>query len=504
MSTSKYFNLIATIVIIIAMLGTVIFMNGEALGMTVIVDEDTEAHEGDANFTSNDQDADWADKATSTITLADDDTKITGNGAYYNDGTVTIKNAGYYIISGELTDGAIIVDTYTSSKVWIMFDGVTINCEDDACLQVDEADKVFLTLAEGSTNTLTSGAEYSEEAIEDGTGGTIYAHDDLTINGTGSLAIEASYQHGIEANDDLTITGGTITITAPQDGINVNESFHYKDAALTIESGDDGIHAGADVYIESGAINIDKCYEGIEGLTIEVAGGDVTVYAEDDGLNANGTIAGQIGNMGGGMGGNMQGGMGGPMGDQTMTDAQDASTGENTDGAAQSQDDTQTDGPTQSQDDTQTDGSAQSQDGTQTDGPTQSQDDTQTDGSAQSQEGPMFGGKGGGPRGSDDGNRPGPPDGEMPDMTGMPEMADGEMPTPPDDGEMPDMTGMPEMGDGEMQGGLQGVTTTEDTEETTTVTVEDTWIRITGGTVTVYNENGRDADGIDSNGNIYM
>ena len=80
------------------------------------------------------------------------------------------------MLSGSLEDGSIIVDAHDSSKVWILLDGVEINCSDDACIQVDQADKVFLTLAEGSENTLISGSAYSDTALSDGTRISLFRH----------------------------------------------------------------------------------------------------------------------------------------------------------------------------------------------------------------------------------------------------------------------------------------------------------------------------------------
>ena len=92
-------------------------------------------------------------------------------------------------------------------------------------------------------------------------------------------------------NDSLVITGGNITITAPQDGIHVNDSFRFAGAGLTIDAGDDGIHSDNELYVESGTILLASCYEGLEALTIDIAGGDITVYPTDDGFNANGGTA---------------------------------------------------------------------------------------------------------------------------------------------------------------------------------------------------------------------
>ncbi len=390
MSTDKNINKICMVVLVFTLLLTVAFMNGEKLGITPVADQDAENYTANAYFTDNDQNGDWADNAYTThITLNGTDGTVSGNGAYFQDGNLVIANGGWYEITGTLDNGSIIVKADNSSKVWIRLNGVTVTCTDDACLRIDQAEKVFLTLAEGTENTFTSGDTYSEEALADNTGGAIYAHDDLTINGTGNLTITAGYKHGIDANDSLVITGGNITITAPQDGIHVNDSFSFKAANLTIDAGDDGIHSDTFIYTESGTILVNTCYEGLEAKTIDIAGGDITIYPTDDGINANGGT-----NTNGGMGG----APGGPGGN----------------------------------------------------------------GGEQGQNGGQGQGQGGGPgQGGDPG-----------------------------------------------QGQGENTNTTEQTANTTDTTAtteeEETYIRISGGTVTIINTTGNDADGLDSNGNIYI
>jgi hypothetical protein len=288
MSTHKNIDRICIVVLVLTLLVIVLFMNGESLGVEVIVDEDAESYTGTAYFTANDLNGEWDSSGATVITLNGAEAKVSGPGAYAYDGGVVISNAGYFVVSGTLTDGSITVDTYNSSKVWILLDGVDITCSDDACIRVDEADKVFLTLAAGSVNSLSSGAEYSEDALADGTDGAIFAHDDLTINGSGSLTVTAAYKHGIAANDDLVITGGDITVDSAADAIHVNDSFCFTGATLTIRAADDGIHSDTDVYVESGTIYIEECYEGIEAPEITIDGGDIAIYPSDDGLNANG------------------------------------------------------------------------------------------------------------------------------------------------------------------------------------------------------------------------
>ena len=144
-----------------------------------------------------------------------------------------------------------------------------------------------------------SGGQYSAETAVSGVDGTIYSRDDLTINGTGSLAVSAVYQHGIVCNDNLAITGGHLTINAVQDGIHAHDSVRIRDAALSITAGDDGITVSNDdetafLYVESGEISIPACYEGLEAIDITIAGGTIDIRPTDDGINANGSGAGSV------------------------------------------------------------------------------------------------------------------------------------------------------------------------------------------------------------------
>ena len=288
MSTNKRIDIICVVVLILAIILTVLFMNGEKLGLTVVVDEDAETTTTSSYFTTNDMDGDWDTSEATIITLEGDDITVSGSGAYVNDGSVYIAQSGYYLVSGELTDGSIVVAAEDYSKVWIMLDGVDIYCEDDAGIIVEQADKVFLTLAEGSENTIETGSEYSEEAVEDDRDGAIFSHDDLTINGSGSLTVTTGYSHGIVSKDDLIITGGTITVTAPGDGLKANDALNITDADITIDVEDDGITCDTSVYIGGGTILISNSYEGIEAVIVEIEDGDITIYSTDDGINANG------------------------------------------------------------------------------------------------------------------------------------------------------------------------------------------------------------------------
>lgn len=295
MSSNKIMDKICIAGILIAVLLTLAFIQGRKLGITVSADEDAEYYEGTEYFTSNDLNASEDTGSGVSIALNGTGGRVKGNGAYFLDGDLVISGGGRYVLSGELTDGSIIVDAYSSSKVWLVLNGVDIRCEDDAAIKVSQADKVFITLVEGTENILSSGEEFSEEAQSDGAGGTVFSHDDLTINGSGALKIEGNYKHGIDANDSLHITGGKLEITAEADGIHVNDEFNITGASLTIKAGDDAVHSDEAIQVLGGVIRMEECYEGFEAPAISMLDGDVTVYPSDDGFNANGGSTGGFG-----------------------------------------------------------------------------------------------------------------------------------------------------------------------------------------------------------------
>lgn len=286
MIKAKHIDGLCIAVISITLVITVLFMFGERLGLTVVHREEDE--ETSAMFTANDLNADWDTDGACKITLSDNSADISGNGAYFSNGTLYIAYAGKYVISGSL-NGSINIDANGDDKIWILFDGVNISSSDSAPLYVNQADKVFITLKADSRNSLVFKSTEADGSVD----GAIYSRDDLTVNGSGELTVVSDNLHGIVCNDTVVFAGGSIDITAKNDGVHAHDAIKICNTSITVAAGDDGLHAGNDdgnsvFYLESGTVNITESYEGIEANDILIAGGTVNIAASDDGINANG------------------------------------------------------------------------------------------------------------------------------------------------------------------------------------------------------------------------
>lgn len=157
-------------------------------------------------------------------------------------------------------------------------------------------------------NVTISGGTLTLNATEDG----IQADGDLTISGgtfhvktngghTTALADDSASCKGFKAGGALTVTGGTLTVDSADDALHANTDVTISGGTLTLATGDDGVHADNDLVIGTrGAsststprINITASHEGLEGTTVTVYSGDIDVAASDDGVNAANSTLGE-------------------------------------------------------------------------------------------------------------------------------------------------------------------------------------------------------------------
>lgn len=299
-------------------------------GVTIVLNGLTLTNDDSAAITLNKTaEASLIAAAGTTNTVADTEGSNDENAA------VKVKSGASLSISGT---GALTVDGNAKNGIKGAADAVisvaevklNINAADDGLSCDDElnitggtlsitagGDAVKASPDTGDTenpdttslgNVTISGGTLTLNATEDG----IQADGDLTISGgtfhvktngghTTALTDDSASCKGFKAGGALTVTGGTLTVDSADDALHANTDVTISGGTLTLATGDDGVHADNDLVIGTkGAsststprINITASYEGLEGTTVTVYSGDIDVAASDDGVNAASSTLGE-------------------------------------------------------------------------------------------------------------------------------------------------------------------------------------------------------------------
>lgn len=250
---------------------------------------------------------------------------------FYENGAAEITSGGSFLLSGSFT-GRLTVNA-PGEKVQLILSGAELLSLDGAALEIVDADKVFLTLAEGTENRITANGSFPA----DGADAAVFSRADLTLNGSGELYVECSEAGGIASKDDLKLCGVTLSVTAGghgiegknsirisggsytvhagvdalhsahsenadkgyiailggsfdlqalSDGMDASGSIDISGGAFLLRCGDDGIHSDKALTVSGGCLEIFDSYEGMEAPLLTISGGEISVTARDDGLNA--------------------------------------------------------------------------------------------------------------------------------------------------------------------------------------------------------------------------
>ncbi len=232
------------------------------------------------DYKENDIDFEQMDKTY--ITFEKDSIDVDGGGTVVEGATITLKSGGSYYLSGTLDNGGVIVDS--SDDVYIILNGVDITNEDSSAIYVKNAKTTYIHISDNTVNNLTDGTVYEIDDSED-IDATIYSKDDLVIMGSGTLNINANYNHGIHSKDYIQILGGVININSKNEGIKGKDYVAIKDGEINIISESDGIQATNEedstlgyIAIDGGVIHIDSSGDGIYAITkLSITGGNFTI-----------------------------------------------------------------------------------------------------------------------------------------------------------------------------------------------------------------------------------
>lgn len=289
-------------------------------------------------FTDRDQDGSYTENGSVAIQLNGNSITGSANSVQVSGTTATITKEGTYILSGTLDDGMIIVNAPKTDKIQLVLKDATIHSATCAPIYVQQADKVFVTLAEGSNNTLSNGGTFT--AIDDNNiDAVIFSKEDLTLNGAGALTVSSPAGHGIVSKDELTVTGGSYTVTSASHGLSGKDNICIQNATFDIASGKDGIHgenqddtALGFVYIAGGNFTVRAEGDGISASSqLQIDGGVFSLVTGGGSTNAEKDTSDSWGDFGGGgfpggrPGGNKPGGMmGGSFGGSTSAEEEDS------------------------------------------------------------------------------------------------------------------------------------------------------------------------------------
>ena len=239
-------------------------------------------------FTDRDLEVGYDETTAAAITLSGSTASCDSDAVTIDGGTITITDEGTYILSGTLDDGMVIVDAEETDKIQLVLDNASIHCADCAALYVRQADKVFVTTAADSQNTL-SGGETFAQLDDNNIDGVIFSKADLTLNGLGTLTVDSPAGHGVvtkdgsadsalDYNGNASITGGTLIGTGSS-GMAQNFGDTSTQGAILLNV--DAQAAGSTVSVSDSAGNVLASWEAPQAFS--------SVVISCPGLEADGT-----------------------------------------------------------------------------------------------------------------------------------------------------------------------------------------------------------------------
>lgn len=207
-------------------------------------------------------------------------------------GDLEIKEAGTYVLSGTL-DGSVKITVDKEETVRLVLDNASIKASDYSAIYCSQAKKLIISLKEGTVNSLSDELTYTN-VVDEEPSATLFAKDDLTINGSGTLNIEANVNDAITSKDTLKLMEGTYQIKAVDDGIVGRDFVYIHDGEYVVEVQGDGIKTTydtdtekGDMMIENGKFNITSGADAIQAIQdLSIYDGDYEIVSGGGSVNA--------------------------------------------------------------------------------------------------------------------------------------------------------------------------------------------------------------------------
>jgi len=226
--------------------------------------------------------SDYTTANATLVTLTDSSATAKGKYTGYEiDGTdVSITAAGTYVFSGDCDDGSITVKKGVTG-VTIVLNGLTLTNDDSAAITLNKTAEASLIAAAGTTNTVadTEGSNDENAAVKVKSGAA------LAIGGTGTLTVDGNAKNGIKGAADAVISVDEValTIEAENDGLSCDDELTIAGGTLSITAGGDAVKASPDT---GDTENPDTTSLG----NVTISGGTLTLNAIGDGIQADGDL----------------------------------------------------------------------------------------------------------------------------------------------------------------------------------------------------------------------
>ncbi|HML40828.1 MAG TPA: carbohydrate-binding domain-containing protein [Bellilinea sp.] len=242
--------------------------------------ENSQTHEEVTDFS-------WSAEEVVPISLDGNSAAANAENVTIDGQVVTISTPGTYQLTGTLDDGQIIVDSSSDGIVRLILNGVTISNSTSAAINIIDADKAVIVLADGTVNTLSDASAYVyATADEDEPNAALFSKADLSIGGSGALTVNGNAYDGITSKDGLIIASGMINVNAVDDGIRGKDYLVIEGGTITVVSGGDALKsdnaedtAKGYITINAGDLNIQSSGDAVSAETdLSVSGGTINIF----------------------------------------------------------------------------------------------------------------------------------------------------------------------------------------------------------------------------------
>lgn len=224
--------------------------------------------------------SDYTTANATLISFTDAAAKASGKYTGYEiDGTdVSITAAGTYVFSGDCDNGSITVKKGVTG-VTIVLNGLTLTNDDSAAITLNKTAEASLIAAAGTTNTVadTEGSSNENAAVKVKSGAA------LAIGGTGTLTVNGNAKNGIKGAADavITVAEGKLNINAVNDGLSCDDELNITGGTLSITAGGDAVKASPDTGENPDTTSLGN---------VIISGGTLTLNAAADGIQADGDL----------------------------------------------------------------------------------------------------------------------------------------------------------------------------------------------------------------------